>query len=225
MADFKIYLLNFDDLRAKFIHHFSRFLAKFALRAPCRAGRLIRNLRAKFARALNFRFQFASILNFTQRRLRGDLLYKFQKRSPLRALKFHGQALQAEFYRILKSVNFAAKFHKISKDAKFRCAPLCLRRLLIRVLRAKSLNSRRASRPFLNARSVNLCAELFALVDFPIRKFALRAFDFSPLSIRNLRARFTAARALPHSIPPRAFTLFLHLSTPIFDFFPRAPRV
>ena len=87
---------------------------------------------------------------------------------------------------------------------------------MIRVLRAKSLNSRRASRPFLDARSANPRAELFALVDFLICKSARRAFDFSPLSIHNLRQP-----ALSHSIPPRAITLFCiyphHLR-----FFPRA---
>ena len=182
-------------MRAKFIHRFFSFSReKFYSAPPLPRGRPIRNLRAKFARALNFRFQFASILNFTQRRLRGDLLYKFQNRPP-RALKFHGQALRAKFYRI-------------SKNAKFRCAPLCLWRFLIRVLRAKSLNSRRTSRPFLDARSVNLRAELFALVDFPIRKFARRAFDFSPLSIRNLRARFAAARTTPLYTAARLYAFF-----------------
>ena len=154
-----------------------------------------------------FPFYFALISNFTRRRLRGDLLHKFQKRPP-RALKFYGQALQAEFYRILKSVNFAAKFYKISRSAKFRCAPLCLRRFLIRVLRAKSLNSRRASRPFLDARSVNLRAELFALVDFLIRKFARRAFYFNSLSICNLRARFAAARTTLLYTAARLYAFF-----------------
>ncbi len=110
-------------------------------------------------------------------------------------------------------MNFTAKFHKISKNAKFRCAPLCLWRFLIRVLRAKSLNSRRTSRPFLDARSVNLRAELFVSARF-------RSVIYEP----DLRQS-----VLSHSIPPRAFTLFsrffLHLSAPIFDFFPRAPCV
>ena len=137
-----------------------------------------------------------------------------------------GKFCKRNFIEFQKARILRAKFHKISKDAKFRCAPFCLRRLLIRVLRAKSLNSRRASRPFLDARSVNLCAELFALVDFLIRKSAHRAFDFSPLSIRNLRARFAAARTIALYTAARLyafFSLFLHLSAPIFDFFPRAP--
>ena len=65
---------------------------------------------------------------------------------------------------------------------------------MIRVLRAKSLNWRRASRPFLDARSAN-----------PRTEFLVSACLRSTICEPDLRQP-----ALPHSIPPRAFTLFSH---------------
>lgn len=63
---------------------------------------------------------------------------------------------------------------------------------MIRVLRAKSLNSRHASRPFLDARSANPRAELLISARFR-----------SAICEPDLRQP-----ALSHSMTPRAFTLF-----------------
>lgn len=79
-----------------------------------------------------------------------------------------------------------------------------------------------------DAQSVNLRAELLLSLAFLsanlYKKFARRAFDFSPLSIRNLRARFVAAHAIALYTAERLYT-FLHVSASIFDFFPRALRL
>ena len=57
-------------------------------------------------------------------------------------------------------------------------------------------------------RSVNLRAELFALADFLIRKFAHRTFCFNSLSICNLRARFAAARTTLLYTAARLYAFF-----------------
>ena len=63
-----------------------------------------------------------------------------------------------------------------------------------------------------NARSVNLRTKLFALASFLIRKFIQEicapSFCFNLLSIRNLRARFAAARTTPLYIAARHNAFF-----------------
>ncbi len=85
-----------------------------------------------------------------------------------------------------------------------------------------------------DAQSVNLrirLSEMYLIAFLSAnlyKKFARRAFCFNSPSIRNLRARFTAVRATRLYTAARLyafFSLFLHLSAPIFDFFPCAPCV